>query len=236
MLRRRPSVSSWARGVEDAGDRQHEQPVSEREDRGRELADRLLLEGDGALTLVDVDVDAKADVEEQELRERVERLERPPRLARVLLEEQRRDLAQVEGVHPQERPHREADPLVDAPQPQPVADVLLLVVALREADEVLLLASLDVLEQARVAEERRGLGEAHEVLVEGLDDDVDVLVGELVHRVEAMHVVVAELEEPFAHRELVGTQPDRVRKRIRVHAWPRDRHIQLLSSAPRPAR
>jgi hypothetical protein len=82
-----------------------------------------------------------------------------------------------------------------------------------------------VLEQAGGTEERRGLAEAQEVLVEGLDDGLDVLLGEVVDFLEPADVALVELEEALAHRKVVHPEADRLGQTLVAHAWPRDRHV-----------
>ena len=93
------------------------------------------------------------------------------------------------------------------PEPKAILDVLPLVVALGQADEVFLLPALDVLQHPWVAKERRRLREAEHVRVERLDDGIDVLHREVVHPLQTTDIVVVELQEALSHRALIGPEP-----------------------------
>jgi hypothetical protein len=135
-----------------------------------------------------------------------------------------RDEAQVQVVHAQVPLGREVDALVDRTDPQPVRDVVAAVLTLRQAEEVLLLQPLHAVEDVGVAEVVLRLLERQDVPVEVLDDRLRVLACDVAQAPERPRVLLAELEELLAARDLPVVDLDLVREELADPRLPRVRH------------
>jgi hypothetical protein len=113
------------------------------------------------------------------------------RLLRISLDQARGDGAQIEIIQAEIGLYRKSDTRVEGVDLQPVLRIGYIVVALGEAEEILLLQVLDVLEQLRVAEEGARLLEGQEVVAEAVDHLVGIAPRLLVDGGEIADILVA---------------------------------------------
>ena len=96
----------------------------------------------------------------------------------------------------------DADPLVHEPDAQAVVDVVEIVEAAEEIEDVAALRLAQAPERVGVADQQRDLRNARLLLVESIDERVDVRLYDRTRLAEQRDVVVADRKQPLPEVDL----------------------------------